>query len=76
MCIFVSSINKLMDTLTIKIPEGKTPYVSKMIKDIGGEVVSKQEKNKEAATDDDDEVTHGVFFGENIKRVIKAFSKH
>ena len=25
--------------------------------------------------EDDDEVTHGVFFGENIKRVMKAFKK-
>ena len=25
--------------------------------------------------DDEDEVTHGVFFGENIKRVTKAFKK-
>jgi hypothetical protein len=65
-----------MDTLTIKIPEGKIPYVSKIVKEVGGEVVSKQEKSKEATIDEDDEVSHGVFFGENIKRVINAFRKH
>jgi hypothetical protein len=65
-----------MDTLTIKIPEGKTPYVSKIIKEAGGEVVSKQEKNDIVVIDEDDEVTHGYFFGENINRVIKAFRKH
>ncbi len=50
-----------MDTLTIKIPEGKTLYVSEIIKEAGGEVVSKLEKNKEETIDEDDEVTHGVF---------------
>lgn len=64
-----------MDTLTIKIPEAKTPYVSKIAKEAGGEVVSKQEKNNLAIVEEDDEVTHGVFFGENINRVIKAFRK-
>jgi len=56
-----------MDTIIINIPEDKTPYISKIIKEVGGEIVS---INKKATID---EVTHGVFFGENIKRVIKAF---
>jgi hypothetical protein len=62
-----------MTTLTIKIPDGKTPDVSKYIQTIGGEVI----KSKKTATeiDEDDEVTHEQFFGENIKRLIKAFSK-
>jgi hypothetical protein len=34
-------------------------------------------KSKKAAAeiDEDDEVTHEQYFGENIKRLIKAFSK-
>jgi hypothetical protein len=67
-----------MTILTIKVPDGKTPDVSKYVKNIGGEVISnkKQIKAKAAETDDqEDEVTHEAYFGENIKRAIKAFSK-
>lgn len=62
-----------MTTLTVKIPEGKTNDVSTYIKKIGGEIVTPKKPNVEI--DEDDEVTHGVYFGENIKRLIKAFSK-
>ncbi|MDB4922197.1 hypothetical protein [Mucilaginibacter sp.] len=62
-----------MTTLTVKIPDGKATDVSQYIQNIGGEVV----KSKKAAAeiDEDDEVTHEQYFGENIKRLIKAFSK-
>jgi hypothetical protein len=60
-----------MTILTVKIPEGKTNDVSAYIKNIGGEVVKPIELN----IDLDDEVTHSVFFGENLKRLFKAFSK-
>ncbi|MDB5091550.1 MAG: hypothetical protein JWR09_5544 [Mucilaginibacter sp.] len=62
-----------MTTLTVKIPEGKTNDVSIYIKKIGGEIVTPKKTNIEI--DEDDEVTHNVYFGENIKRLIKAFSK-
>ncbi len=66
-----------MTILTIKIPDGKAPDVSKYIKNIGGEVVSDKQHTKikpEEIEDHDDEVTHEQYFGENIRRAIKAFS--
>lgn len=61
----------VMTTLTIKVPDNKAKQLSSYAKEIGGEVVTKKDTSLE-----DDDVTHGVFFGENIKRVIKAFKKH
>lgn len=63
-----------METLTVKIPDGKSTDVSAYIKKIGGEVIVANKK-KQADIDEDDEVTHEQYFGENIKRLIKAFSK-
>lgn len=60
-----------MTTLTIKVPDNKAKQLSSYAKEIGGEVVIKKNQASE-----EEEVTHGVFFGENIKRVIKAFKKH
>ena len=61
-----------MTTITVKIPNAMEPDMSKYVKNIGGEIV----KTKHAMIEDeDDEVTHEQFFGENIKRVINAFSK-
>jgi len=64
-----------MTILTIKIPEGKAPDVSKYVKNIGGEVISNKSQTNAKIEDQDDEVTHESYFGENIKRVIKAFKK-
>ena len=61
-----------MTTLTIKVPEGKAKDVSAYVKNIGGDVIKSK---KDDVVDEDDEVTHEVYFGENIKRLIKAFSK-
>lgn len=61
-----------MTTLTIKVPEGKAKDVSAYVKGIGGDVIKPK---KDTEIDEDDEVTHEVYFGENIKRLIKAFSK-
>lgn len=60
-----------MTTLTIKIPDAETQAVSKYIANVGGEIV----KSKKVISDKDDEVTHEQYFGENIRRAIKAFSK-
>lgn len=64
-----------MTILTIKIPEGKAPDVSKYVKNIGGEVISNKPQANAKIEDQDDEVTHESYFGENIKRVINAFKK-
>lgn len=63
-----------MTTLSIKIPESKEADVASYIQKIGGEVVKESPNAVTAAIlNDEDEVTHESFFGENIKRVIKAF---
>jgi hypothetical protein len=67
-----------MTIITIKVPDGKAPDVSKYVKNIGGEVISNEPQAKsqvDETEDQDDEVTHESYFGENIKRVIKAFKK-
>ncbi|HEY2580163.1 MAG TPA: hypothetical protein VGI43_00055 [Mucilaginibacter sp.] len=61
-----------MTVITIKIPDGKAKDVSSFVKEMGGEVITNK---KVDGNDDDDVVTHGVFFGENIKRVLRAFKK-
>lgn len=38
---------EIMRILTTKIPDGVTPYVSKIIKATGGDVITKQEKTTE-----------------------------
>lgn len=63
-----------METLTIKIPNGKSPAVASYVKEIGGEVISKKNKS-DNDIDEDNEVTHEVYFGENIRRLIKAFKR-
>jgi len=60
-----------MTIITIKIPDDKAPDVSMFVKNIGGEVIL----NNEQTDDENNEVTHESYFGENIKRVIKAFKK-
>ena len=64
-----------MTILTIRIPDGKAPDVSAFVKNAGGEIISTTQKKSKSAeeTDDNDEVTHESYFGENIRRVIKAF---
>ena len=64
-----------MTTQTVKIPESKKSDFNLFIKQIGGEILpeKKQSKMVDKEDDEEDEVTHEVFFGENIKRLIKAF---
>ena len=62
-----------MTTLIVKIPNGKALDVSTFVKNIGGEVLPA--KKSDTDQDEDNEVTHEVYFGENIKRLIKAFKK-
>lgn len=63
-----------MTTLSIKIPENKEADVASYIQKIGGEVVKFNSAVAELKPEtEEDEVTHESFFGENIKRVIRAF---
>lgn len=62
-----------MTTLNIKVPEGKESDLSSYVRKIGGEVVAEKKKVAQATEAEEDEVTHESFFGENIKRVIRAF---
>jgi hypothetical protein len=64
-----------MTTQTVKIPDNKKSDFNSFIKQIGGEIVTEKHTSKIAdkENEEDDEVTHEVFFGENIKRLIKAF---
>jgi hypothetical protein len=55
----------------IKIPEDKITEVSDYIKNIGGKIISGEWKIEGC----EDKVTHEAYFGENIKRAIKAFVK-
>lgn len=61
-----------MTILTIKVPHGKATDVYKYVKNIGGEVISDQLQANETE-EDDDEVTHESYFGENTKKAMKAF---
>jgi hypothetical protein len=63
-----------MTTITIDIPDGKAKELSKYVTKIGGHVVV-QESKEEITDTDEDEVTHGEFFGENIKRAINILKK-
>ncbi len=64
-----------MTTLSIKVPEGKESDLSSYVRKIGGEVIKDAKKITQATEIEpaEDEVTHESFFGENIKRVIRAF---
>ena len=61
-----------MTTITIDIADNKAPDLSRYAKKIGGNVVAQQTVAKSPDEDtEDNDVTHGEYFGENIKRAIK-----
>ena len=64
-----------MTVVTFKIPDGKVREVSNYVAKAGGEKLMIKQQKDVGKEEDDDEVTHEVFFGENIKRLFKAFSK-
>ena len=59
--------------ITIDIPESKATDLSKYAEKSGGRVISPI--NKAEVKDNEDEVTHGEYFGENIRRVIHILRK-
>jgi len=62
-----------MTVILYSIPDDKIPEVTRFIAKAGGTKVTLKKLYVEE--DRDDEVTHEHFFGENIKRLIKAFKK-
>ncbi len=58
-----------MTVVAFKIPDSKLREVSKYVTKAGGKKVSLKQLEVE-----DMEVTHEVFFGENIKRLFRALS--
>ncbi len=68
-----------MTTVTINIPDKEKRSLSSFVKERGGEIVDVKKSSKQTeATEnqEDDEVTHGEFFGENIRRAINLLKKH
>jgi len=61
-----------MTIISYKIPGNKVREVSDYISKAGGRKISLEEATKQE--DEDDLVTHEVYFGENINRFIKALS--
>ena len=59
-----------MITIKIQIPKDMELDLLSFVEKIGGEVISVETIEEETV---DDEVTHNSFFGENIKRAIRAF---
>lgn len=62
--------------LTIEIPANKAKDLSRYAEEIGGRLVSQKANEEKNDTEtDDEEVTHGEYFGENIRRAIKILRK-
>jgi hypothetical protein len=61
-----------MKSIAYSIPDDRIHEVTKYIIELGGTVLSVESAELE---DEDDEVTHDLYFGENIKRLIRAFKK-
>jgi hypothetical protein len=68
-----------MTTVTVNIPDKDKKALSSFVKQRGGEIIDAKKSVKIAEAsenEEDDEVTHGEFFGENIKRAINILRKH
>jgi len=67
-----------MTTVTVNIPDKDKRALSSFVKERGGEIVEEKKSVKIAdiSESDDEEVTHGEFFGENIRRAINILRKH
>ncbi len=63
-----------MTTITIDIADNKAADVSKYAEKNGGRVVMKKKVAKSEEEEDND-VTHGEYFGENIKRAINILKR-
>jgi len=67
-----------MTTITINIPDKDKNALSSFVKERGGEIVNTKTISKvvPAENEEDDDVTHGEFFGENFRRAINILRKH
>lgn len=69
-----------MTTVTVNIPDKDKRALSSFVKERGGEIIDAKKSvkiiNASENEEDDDEVTHGEFFGENIRRAINILRKH
>ena len=63
-----------MTTITIDIADSKAKDLSKYAQEMGGHVVM-QKKELTDIEVEEDEVTHGSYFGENIKRALNILRK-
>jgi len=67
-----------MTTVTINIPDKEKRNLSSFVKERGGEIIDTKETGDQIETtenEEDNEVTHGEFFGENIRRAINILKK-
>jgi len=68
-----------MTTVTVDMPDKDKRDLSSFVRERGGEILDIKKSAKvadESESEDDDEVTHGEFFGENIRRAINILQKH
>jgi hypothetical protein len=64
-----------MTTVTVNIPDKEKSNLSSFVKERGGEIVDIKETDDQidnSETEEDNDVTHGEFFGENIRRAINT----
>jgi len=67
-----------MTTVTVNIPDKEKENLLSFVKDHGGEIVGQKNSGDEddvTENEDDDDVTHGEFFGENIRRAINILKR-
>jgi hypothetical protein len=67
-----------MTTVTVNIPDKEIRDLSSFVRERGGEIVNSKTSaavNNTSENEDEDEVTHGEFLGENIKRAINILRK-
>ena len=67
-----------MTTVTINIPDKEKRNLSSFVKERGGEIVDQKKSEDQVNAidnEEDDEVSHGEFFGENIRRAINILKK-
>lgn len=63
-----------MAIVKIEVPDDRAQELLSYVGKIGGRVIGSPDGTV-SGSDDDKEVTHEKFFGENIQRVIDAFRK-
>jgi hypothetical protein len=67
-----------MCMMTIEVPENKAIEISYLVEKNGGKIITRSsaKNNKHSEKEEELEVTHEKFFGENIRRALKALKKN